>query len=63
MVKKTTKKREKILSCEQRYGGLFVGSILLGTSADFFYKTWPAGIIGGLGMGFILLSLGRIIRE
>lgn len=56
MAKKTAiKKKEKSVS--PNAGLVFTGSMFIGLGLDFFLKTMPAGIMIGMGVGFILMFI------
>jgi len=53
-----TVKRER-----EDFGGFFVGAILLGVASDFYFRSWPIGSLIGVGVGFILVALARLMRR
>jgi len=42
-------------------GLVFVGCLMLGLAAGFLIGNLPAGVLGGLGVGFIAMAVARYV--
>lgn len=60
---KKVKKVVKVRREREDFGGFFIGSVILGLVADFYLVSWPIGTLVGLGVGFILISLAKLLKR